>query len=186
MRKTAWIFLLLPILLCSCGKSEEVKWNVREQVEKNWKVSDTITIPEYVNVKSILCKQDAVFYRDGEQDMLVNIPYENPDDEIMAVLEYPDKEKQTENYFVMACDNGMDNADYLTLWNVKTSHEDQGYYELVCYNQNGRILKNKVIDTGELQGEIENIQKIAEKNNTYYFLTHKNWLLLTHRKEPTS
>lgn len=179
MKKLAWIFLLLPILLCSCGESEEVKWNVSEQTEENWEISDTVTIPEYVNVKSIIYKQNVVFYRDDEQEknLLVGIPYESSSDESIAVLEYPDQNKQAENYFVMACDNGMDNADYLTLWKVKTSFEDKGHYELVCYNQNGGISENKIIDTRELE-EIENIQRIVEKNNTYYLLMNKKLVII--------
>ena len=180
MKKFAWIFLLLPIWLCSCGESEEVKWNVREQIKKNWEISDTVTIPEYVNEKSIIYKQNVVFYRDDEQykNLLVGIPYESSSDEIMAVLEYPDKNKQAENYFVMACDNGMDNTDYLTLWKVKTSFEDKGHYELVCYNQNGEIAENKIIGASGLEEKIENIQRIVEKNNTYYFLTHKKLVIV--------
>lgn len=185
MKKVAWIFLLLPILLCSCGESEEIQWNVREQTEKNWEISDTVAIPEYVNVRSVICKQNAIFYRDDEQDrnLLVGIPYESPSDEVMAVLEYPGKENQAENYFMMACDNGMDNTDYLTLWKVKTSFEDQGHYELVCYGQNGEISENKIIDTRELQEEIENIQKIVEKDSTYYFLMPQKLVIVDARQK---
>lgn len=187
MKRLVWVFLILSILLCSCGKSEEVQWDVIEQIEENWKISDAVTIPEYVNVKSIIYKQNVVLYRDDTQDknLLVGIPYESSNDEIVVALEYPDKNEQAENYFVMACDNGINNADYLTLWKVKTNFEDKGHYELVCYNHNGEILENKIIDTSGLQDEVENIQKAVKNNNTYYLLMH-NKLVTVNAQQRTS
>lgn len=182
MKKYVWIVFLLSILLCSCGEKADDKWNIGEQIEKNWKITNAVTIPEYINVKSIICKQNAVFYWDDEQDILVELPYESPGDEIMVVPEYPDKSKQDENYFVLACDNGMANADYLTLWKIKTSLTDKGHYEFVCYRQNG-ISENKLIDIRGLEDEIENIQKIVEKNNTYYLLMQKKLVVIDEQQE---
>lgn len=180
MKKIAWMFLIMSTLLCSCGKQEKNAWTVQEKAEKGWVVSDSINIPVDVNSKSIVCKQDAVFYvNDNEQSNLLNIiPYEDKGGMTAAVLECPDTENFTDCHLVAAYDSGMDNNDYQVIWRLGSGTDGKEHYKLVLYNERGRISENIDMDAWGMQEEIRNIQRAVKKDGTYYFLTEENLIIV--------
>ncbi|MCM1186922.1 MAG: extracellular solute-binding protein [Lachnoclostridium sp.] len=180
MKRIVWMFLIISILLCSCGKQEKSDWTVQEKVEKGWVVSDSISIPDDVNTKGIVCKQDAMFYMsdNAENDLLNMIPYENTSGATAVILERPDIEHSADCYLMAAYDSGMDHNDYLTLWRLGSGTDGKEHYKLVLYNKQGLILENIDMDAWEMQEEIKNIQKAVKKDEIYYFLAEKKLIIV--------
>lgn len=173
------MFLIMSALLCSCGKQEETTWTVREEAEKGWVVSDSISMPADVNPKRIVYKQDAILYvSDDTEDYLLNaIPYGEQGSIPAMVLERPDMRDFTDCYLVAAYDSGMDNDDYLALWRLYGT-DGKEHYRLVLYDQWRHISENTDMDAWGMQEEIRNIQKAVKKEETYYFLAGKNLIIV--------
>ena len=180
MKRIIWMFLIMSVLLCSCGKQKKSAWTVQEKAEKGWVVSDSISIPAGVNTKRIVCKQDAVFYvsDNAESDLLNIIPYENKSGTTAAVLEHPDTDNSADCYLMAAYDSNIDNNDYLTLWRLGSGTDGKEHYKLVLYNKRGLISENIDMDAWGIQEEIRNIQKAVKKDETYYFLAGKKLIIV--------
>ncbi|MCH5344101.1 MAG: extracellular solute-binding protein [Acetatifactor sp.] len=186
--RTRILMIVMVCLLCACGNKEEAGWNIQEETEDSWVVSESIKLPDDIYSKYILNGQGSLIYLYNDTDdysvySLNRLTYEEQRIDRIAEMRYPEGESASDPYLEAAfCDNQVESG-FLTLWQLRSGEGTGKSYELIKYDSKGKVLDDVQLSALGFKEGLSNVNNILEEDGCYYLLTDQKLLSFASGKE---